>query len=271
MPDIGLLNQEETLRQIINIANSVSVPIVADVDTGYGGVTNVYRLVKQLIAAGVAGFCIEDQQWPKKCGHFEGKAVIPMEEHVAKIKAAVVARGDSGIVICGRTDARAPLGLAEAIRRAKAYAEAGADVVFVEAPQSEDELREIVNALPGVPLLVNFIEGGKTPMKYSVKKLEEMGFKIAMYSTAAVLAVQYSLNMVYSTIRDHGHTAPVRDRMATFAEYRDLLDENQWNELHEIPSEGTWSAERSRLHSPEARSPRVQKKFVESSSSDVIN
>lgn len=105
---------------------------------------------------------MEDQLWPKKCGHFEGKQVIPMEEHVAKIRAAVAARGDSGIVICGRTDARAPLGLDEAIRRAKAYAEAGADVVFVEAPQSEDELRQIVDALPGIPLLVNFIEGGKT-------------------------------------------------------------------------------------------------------------
>lgn len=233
MPDIGLLSYEETLRQITNIANSVNVPIVADVDTGYGGATNVYRLVKSLISAGVAGFCLEDQQWPKKCGHFEGKAVIPMEEHVAKIKAAVSARGDSGIVICGRTDARAPLGLEEAIRRAKAYAEAGADVVFVEAPQSEEELYQIVAALPGVPLLVNFIEGGKTPMKYSVEKLGEMGFKIAMYSTAAVLAVQKSLERVFETIKRTGHTQEMRPEMATFPEFRELLDESMWSGLND--------------------------------------
>eukprot|EP01035_Chromulina_nebulosa_P017435 gene17435-22987_t len=234
MPDVGLLCCEESLRQIANIANSVNVPIIADVDTGYGGVANVYRLVRQLIAAGVAGFCLEDQQWPKKCGHFEGKSVIPMEEHVSKIKAAVAARGDSGIVICGRTDARAPNGLADAIKRAKAYAEAGADVVFVEAPQSEEELHEIVASLPGVPLLVNFIEGGKTPMKYSAKSLEEMGFKLAMYSTAAVLAVQHALKEVYSTIAEFGHTEPMRQRMTTFTEYRELVDENYWNSLEKL-------------------------------------
>jgi len=162
MPDIGLLNAADNIQHVSHIVNAVDAPVIADMDTGYGGPTNVYRMVKALILQGVAGFTLEDQVWPKKCGHFEGKEVIPMEEHVAKIKAAVVARGDSGIVICGRTDSRAPLGLAEAIRRARAYAEAGADLVFVEAPQSEQELLEIVAALPDVPLLVNFIEGGKT-------------------------------------------------------------------------------------------------------------
>jgi methylisocitrate lyase len=162
MPDIGLLNSADNIHHVSHIVNAVDAPVIADMDTGYGGPTNVYRMVKALILQGVAGFTLEDQVWPKKCGHFEGKEVIPMEEHVAKIKAAVVARGDSGIVICGRTDARAPLGLAEAIRRARAYADAGADLVFVEAPQSEQELLDIVAALPDVPLLVNFIEGGKT-------------------------------------------------------------------------------------------------------------
>ncbi len=209
---------------------------------------------------------MEDQQWPKKCGHFEGKAVIPMEEHVAKVRAAVAAREGSGIVICARTDARAPLGLEEAIRRARAYADAGADVVFVEAPQSEEELHAIVAAVPDVPLLVNFIEGGKTPMKYSVENLERMGFKLAMYSTAAVLAVQFALQEVYTAIKDTGHTQSVRARMTTFPEYRELVDERLWSDLdavliaaehepvHEERRRLSKVPSSSRLHSTSSRS-----------------
>lgn len=239
MPDIGLLCSDENVRHVANIVNSVQLPIIADCDTGYGGTPNVFRLVKQMIQIGVAGLTLEDQEWPKRCGHFEGKKVIPMEEHVLKIRAAAAARGNSGIVIIGRTDARQSLGIDEAIRRAKAYAAAGADIVFVEAPQSEEELKLIMSSITEVPVLVNFIEGGRTPMKYSVDNLEKMGFKLAMYSTAAVLAVQRALEDVYGTIKEHGHTEPMRSRMSTFLEYRALVDEDSWQEdyflLHNEP------------------------------------
>ena len=136
MPDIGLLTASEVLDRVRNIATAVSIPVIADMDTGYGNPLNVVRTVRECVAAGVAGIILEDQEWPKKCGHMEGKRVIPREEHVQKIRAAVAARGDSGLVLIGRTDARAVVGLDDAIERGKAYRDAGADIVFVEAPQS---------------------------------------------------------------------------------------------------------------------------------------
>ena len=179
-PDYGFLTATEMITSVGRIAASVGIPVVADIDTGYGNALNVMRTVEDVVSAGAAGIILEDQVWPKKCGHFEGKRVIPMEEHEEKIHAAVVARGESGLVIIGRTDARAPHGLGDAIRRGRAYHEAGADVVFIEAPESVEELKEIAAAFPGVPLFANMVEGGKTPI-LTARELGELGFKIAVF------------------------------------------------------------------------------------------
>ena len=136
--------------------------------------------MRECVAAGVAGIILEDQEWPKKCGHMEGKRVIPREEHVQKIRAAVAARGDSGLVLIGRTDARAVIGLDDAIERGKAYRDAGADIVFVEAPQSLGELETIARAIPDAPLFANMIEGGVTPV-LTATELEELGFKMVVF------------------------------------------------------------------------------------------
>eukprot|EP00696_Hemimastix_kukwesjijk_P018796 gnl/Hemi2/7777_TR2686_c0_g1_i1.p1 gnl/Hemi2/7777_TR2686_c0_g1~~gnl/Hemi2/7777_TR2686_c0_g1_i1.p1 ORF type:complete len:324 (+),score=131.46 gnl/Hemi2/7777_TR2686_c0_g1_i1:51-1022(+) len=220
MPDTGLMGMTENLDQIRRIAQAVSIPIVADVDTGYGSATNVHRLVRDLIRAGIAGACIEDQVWPKKCGHFEGKMVIPAEEYVVKLRAAVEARGDSGFVIFSRTDARGPLGLDEAIRRACLYRDNGADVVFVEAPQSKEELQRIRREVADVPLLFNFLEGGRQPIR-TVKELEELGFNFAMYSNSGILGAMKAYQEVYGEILQKGSSLGVADKMGDF---KDLLD-----------------------------------------------
>jgi methylisocitrate lyase len=142
------------------VTNAVGIPVVADMDTGYGNPLNVVRTVEQCVAADVGGIILEDQEWPKKCGHFEGKRVIPLEDHVQKIRAAVDARSGHDLVLIARTDARAPLGMDEAINRGRAYRDAGADVVFIEAPRSMDDLDTIVGAFSDVPLFANMIEGG---------------------------------------------------------------------------------------------------------------
>ena len=148
VPDLGLMTASEILDRVHNIVQSVQVPLVADMDTGYGNPLNVIRTVSECVGMGVAGIILEDQEWPKKCGHLEGKRVIPMEDHVQKLRAAVDARGDSGLVIIARTDARAVLGMDDALERGQAYYEAGADVVFIEAPQSLDELHANRQSLP---------------------------------------------------------------------------------------------------------------------------
>lgn len=156
LPDMGYMTATEMLSSVASIAESVDIPLVADIDTGYGNPLNVIRTVRELVRMDVAGFILEDQEWPKKCGHFEGKRVIPAEEQVQKIRAARDAAGRGGAVIVARTDARGPLGLEEALRRGRAYAEAGADVLFIEAPHSIDELRAIARAFPRVHLFAKW-------------------------------------------------------------------------------------------------------------------
>jgi len=154
--------------------NAVSVPVVVDGDTGYGGPLNIMRMVRELIRIGARGILLEDQTWPKRCGHMRGKSVIPLSEHVEKIRAAGEVRGDAFFTITARTDALEPLGLEEAIRRGKAYKEAGADFIFVEAPRSVEEIRKIAQEVPG-PLVINNIEGGRTPI-LTLEELREMGY-----------------------------------------------------------------------------------------------
>ncbi|MEW6143803.1 MAG: oxaloacetate decarboxylase [Thermodesulfobacteriota bacterium] len=228
-PDFGFLTATEMLSAAGRIVSSVGIPVVADMDTGYGNALNVLRTVEEIVTLGAAGIILEDQVWPKKCGHFEGKHVIPMEEHVEKIRAASEARGESGLVIIGRTDSRAPLGLDEAIRRGRAYCEAGADVVFIEAPQSVEELREIAAAFPGVPLFANMVEGGKTPI-LGAEELGALGYKIAVFPLAALFSATRAIESCFAYLRKHGTTAGYGD-MLSFKDFEEIIDVPKYREL----------------------------------------
>ncbi len=221
-PDFGFLTATEMLWSVSRIVDSVKIPVVADIDTGYGNVLNVVRTVEKVVRAGAAGIILEDQQWPKKCGHFEGKSVIPMDEHVEKIRAAVETKGDSGLVIIGRTDSRAQFGLDDAIKRGAAYYEAGADIVFVEAPQSAEELQVVANELKGIPLFANMVEGGKTPL-LSTRELESMGYKIAVFPLTGLFAATRAIEDSFKLLKETGTTAN-GPGMYSFKEFEELVD-----------------------------------------------
>lgn len=228
IPDIGLLTMTETLDRVKRIVDAVDVPVVADMDTGYGNPVNVVRTVQECVRLGAGGIILEDQLWPKRCGHMEGKSVIPMEDHFQKIRAAAFARGDSGLVIIARTDARAVSGLDEAIRRGHAYADAGADVIFIEAPQSIDELTTIGESFD-VPLFANMIEGGKTPF-LSAAELERLGFKMVVYPLSGLFAATRAIQEVARHLKETGTTAGY-GRMVAFDEFEDVIGLNGFREL----------------------------------------
>ena len=230
MPDIGLLTASEVLDRVRNIATAVSIPVIADMDTGYGNPLNVVRTVRECVAAGVAGIILEDQEWPKKCGHMEGKRVIPCEEHVQKIRAAVAARSDSGLVLIGRTDARAVVGLDDAIERGKAYRDAGADIVFVEAPQSLEELEAIARAIPDAPLFANMIEGGVTPV-LTATELEELGFKMVVFPLSPLYAAAAAVQEVAKRLKTTGTTAG--STLLPFGAFNEIVDVPGWRELEQ--------------------------------------
>lgn len=221
-PDFGFVTATEMLTAISNIVNSVSTPVVADLDTGYGNPLNVIRTVTDAVRVGAAGIILEDQEWPKKCGHFEGKRVIPLEEHVEKILSARKASGESGLVIIGRTDARSVNGLDDAINRGQAYYEAGADVIFVEAPQSLEELKEIGNAFPEVPLFANMVEGGKTPI-LSHDELSELGFKIVVYPLTGLFSATHAIQTSLSFLKENGTTEGYSN-MVNFKDFEEVVD-----------------------------------------------
>jgi methylisocitrate lyase len=229
LPDYGFMTATEVLSSVGKIAQSVNIPIIADMDTGYGNALNVMRTVKDAAQAGLAGVILEDQEFPKKCGHFEGKRVIPTIEHVTKIKAAVKARGDSGLVIIARTDARAVLGLEEAINRGHAYIAAGADVLFVEAPQSVEELKTIAAAFPNIPLVANVIEGGKTP-QLSAAELQEMGFKIVFFALSTLLAVTKVMKACLQELKSKGTTADFTE-MVNFTEFKEIIEVSKYLDI----------------------------------------
>jgi methylisocitrate lyase len=230
MPDFGLLTMSETMDRVRHIVLALSVPLVADMDTGYGNALNVVRTVRECVALGVAGIILEDQEWPKKCGHFEGKRVIPAEEQAAKLRAAADARSGDDLVIIGRTDARQPLGLEEAIRRGKLYRDAGADVVFVEAPRSVEELREVAEAIPDAPLFANMIEGGKTPL-LSSEELRELGYKMVVYPLAALFSAARAVGETYRALFEEKSTASRRDAMVSLGEFEEIIGVPDWREL----------------------------------------
>ena len=231
-PDFGLLTMSETMDRVRHIVDAVSVPVVADMDTGYGNPLNTARTVRECVQAGAAGIILEDQQWPKKCGHFEGKKVIPAEEHAAKLRAAIDARGDDDLIIIARTDARAPLGLDEAIRRGRMYRDAGADVVFVEAPQSIDELRAVKEAIPDAPLFANMVEGGKTPL-LSFEELQSLGYKMVVFPLSALMAATKAIERVYAELYAKKTTAGVRDMLTGFEEFERIVGVPELRALEE--------------------------------------
>jgi methylisocitrate lyase len=230
VPDYGLLTMSETLDRVRHIVRTINVPLVADMDTGYGNPLNVVRTVRECVALGVGGIILEDQEWPKKCGHFEGKRVIPAEEQAQKLRAAADARAGDDLMIIGRTDARQPLGLEEAIRRGKLYRAAGADVVFVEAPRSVEELRAVREAIPDAPLFANMIEGGKTPLLSSAE-LQRLGYKMVVYPLSALFAAAYAAQETYRALFQEHSTLARQGEMVSFAEFEEIIGVPAWQEL----------------------------------------
>ena len=220
-PDFGVLTQTEIVGAAQRICRTVGCPVLVDVDTGYGNALNVLRTVEEVMRAGAAGIFLEDQVWPKRCGHMRGKRVIPLEEQVRKIRAALRARGDGDCFVVARTDARQAVGLDDAIARALAYREAGADALFVEAPQSVDELREIGRRLPP-PLVANMVEQGVTP-QLAVDELAALGFQMIVYPVSALFAAARAIEDVYGALRRDGSSASMRDRMLTFDAFNRLI------------------------------------------------
>jgi 2,3-dimethylmalate lyase len=221
-PDVGLLTMTEMAGNAGRIAACVDVPVIADADTGYGNPLNVIRTVGAYEAAGVAGIHIEDQVAPKKCGHMEGKLVIPAEEMAQKVRAAADARSQPEFVIIARTDARAVEGLDRALQRGRMYREAGADVLFIEALTSEAEAEEAVRAFPGVPLLFNWAEGGKTP-PIGLDRLKEMGYRIVIFPIGTLLAATGAMRRILQEIARAGTPAAIMHELPTFAEFVDFI------------------------------------------------
>jgi methylisocitrate lyase len=220
-PDLGLLTQSEVLDAARRVVSAVGIGVIVDGDTGHGGPLNVQRLVRELVAMGARGVLLEDQLWPKRCGHLRGKQVIPAEEHAAKIRAAVDARGDAPFAITARTDALETHGLDEAIRRARLYKEAGATLLFVEGPRSREELRRIGRELPP-PLVVNLIEGGRTPF-CSLEELAELGFFSVGFVLSGLYAAARALDRTYREIRRAGTTDEIRDALMSFDEFNSIV------------------------------------------------
>lgn len=219
-PDVGLATLTEMADRAAQIANVVSVPVLADADTGYGNAINVRRTVREYERAGVAGLHLEDQITPKRCGHYEGKGLISVKEMIGKIESALDARLDPDFVIIARTDARAIDGLDAAIERAQRYAQTGVNAVFVAAPHSREELEQIASQVDA-PLMINIFEGGKTPL-VSNAALEKMGFRLVIFSTATQTAACQAIKEVMSYLYQHGTLGGFGDRLMSFAE-RDAL------------------------------------------------
>ena len=222
-PDVGLLTGTEMIDNARRIVAAVDVPVIADADTGYGNAVNVVRTVQGYEQAGVAGIHLEDQVMPKKCGHMSGKAVIGVDEMVGKIRAAVAARRDPDLLLIARTDAAAVDGLAAAVARGRAYAAAGADLLFVEAPTSEDDIATVAAELHGVaPLVFNWAEGGRTP-PLSLDRITELGFALVIYPIGTLLAATAGIRSLLATLKAEGTPVSALDSVPTFEEFTDLI------------------------------------------------
>lgn len=229
-PDVGLTNQGEMLDNLRRIVQATSLPVIADADTGYGNAMNVIRTVQLWEQAGAAGFHLEDQVTPKKCGHMNNKQVIPAEEAIGKIRAAVAARSNPNTVIIARTDARAVDGLEAAIDRAKGFADAGADVLFVEALEGEAEIETVCEKLRGYPLLFNWAEGGKTP-PLTYDRIERLGFKLIICPISTLLSATAAMRQALAIIKAEGTPASMSGTMLPFGDFLGFIGLPEINEL----------------------------------------
>lgn len=226
VPDLGLLSLTEVLTRLREIVDATSLPVIADADTGYGNALNVFRTIREFERLGIAALHLEDQVSPKKCGHYEGKELISADEMVGKLRAAQDARVDSDLVLIARTDARAVEGLGEAIDRGNRYAQAGADLVFVEAPESEEEIRTIARQVRA-PLLINIFKGGKTPL-VAPEALAAMGYRVMIVPSDLQRAAIRAMQDAAQAVRVTGTAAALGPRLAGFDERDALVDLAAW-------------------------------------------
>ncbi len=221
LPDAGLMTLTEVVERVHNMAMATALPLIADGDTGYGGIVNVRRTVQEFEWAGASAIQLEDQEMPKNCGHTGGKMLIEAREMVLKIEAAIESRRNDDFLIIARTDARSVLGFEEAIKRGRMYEEAGADIIFIESPESEEELT-IVGESFDKPVLANMVEGGKTPV-FGVNKLEKIGFKIAIFPITCLLVAAKAMQKAMEELKDKGTTQRLVNEMMAFEEFNDLI------------------------------------------------
>lgn len=229
VPDIGLTSVDQLADHVAAISDAVEVPLVVDGDTGFGNAVNVTHVVRKLERAGASAIQLEDQVFPKKCGHFSGKAIIPLEEMAGKLQAALDSRRSDDTLIIARTDARATDGVEAAIERAHRFREIGADIIFVEAPKSIDELRLFAEQIDG-PLVANMVEGGSTPI-VPLEDLGELGYAVVLYANAALRSAQRAVTRAYAELRSAGISTNLLDDMATWDERQNAVGKPYYDEL----------------------------------------
>ena len=229
MPDYGFIGATETVDNARRISNAISVPLIVDSDTGYGNALSVWKLVKELEAAGAAGIFLEDQKWPKRCGHMQGKDVISQEEYTEKLGAAIDARENKDFIIVARTDSRATEGLDKAIERGLENKKTGADAVFIEAPKSLDEMKRIGKEIKA-PLVANMIEGGATPI-LSSSELHKMGFKIVLYPLSILYANTFATLKILQELKNKGTTKKLKEKLVKFDQFNDIVELSKYRKL----------------------------------------
>ena len=228
LPDAGLASYTDMVDRVGSMARMAKTPLICDADTGYGGLLNVRHTVRGYEAAGAAGIQIEDQEFPKKCGHTPNRRVIPTQEMVKKVKVAAESRESKDFLVIARTDARTAHGIDEALRRGEAYAKAGADVLFIESPESVEEMEKICRTFAGIPLLANMVEKGRTPL-LSPEDLQRLGYRIAIYPGTGFLATGAALDRVYRTLKDTGSSSSITGSLYDFNEFNKLMGfEDVW-------------------------------------------
>lgn len=229
MPDYGFIGATETIDNARRISNAISVPLIVDSDTGYGNALSVWKLVKELESAGAAGIFLEDQKWPKRCGHMQGKEVIPQEEYTEKLGAALDARENKDFIIVARTDSRATEGLEAAIERGIQNKKTGADAVFIEAPRTLDEMKKIGKEIKA-PLVANMIEGGATPMN-SAQTLNKIGFNIILYPLSVLFANTFATMNILQELKNTGTTSKYKQKVVNFDQFNNLVELDKFKKM----------------------------------------